>query len=58
MEHPKNEQEKPAHESNTEDVLMVGEAVLDRLRLISRTITERVRELTGESQYKMESPTN
>jgi hypothetical protein len=34
---------------NEADILTAGEAVLDRVKAISRHISERVRELTGQS---------
>ena len=36
-------------ELNDGDVLIAGEAVLDRVKAISRHISDRVRELTGET---------
>jgi hypothetical protein len=42
-------------EANYGDVLAVGEAVLERVKAISRHLAERVRQLTGESPTSYDS---
>ena len=49
------ENQQQSRLSHNDDVLTVGERLLDRLRAISREIIDRVRQLTGESPRPDES---